>query len=98
MAKRRHYTLHHLMKFSPAQLILTFYLGAILMTTSILALPFFYQEGVNVPLVDVLFVSVSAISVTGLTTVPIGETFNRSEERRVGKECWLRWSLVDYIK
>ncbi|HLR65282.1 MAG TPA: TrkH family potassium uptake protein [Pseudogracilibacillus sp.] len=76
MAKRRHYTLHHLMKFSPAQLILTFYLGAILMTTSILALPFFYQEGVNVPLVDVLFVSVSAISVTGLTTVPIGETFN----------------------
>lgn len=76
MVKRGHYTFHNLMKFSPARLILTFYLGAILLTASVLAMPFFYKEGVNVPLIDVLFVSVSAISVTGLTTVSIGETFN----------------------
>lgn len=64
---------HH---FSPAQVLLTFYLMAVIFSTAILALPFNFIEGVQVPFIDILFTAVSAISVTGLSTIVIADTFN----------------------
>ncbi|MFB4169517.1 TrkH family potassium uptake protein [Virgibacillus sp. JSM 102003] len=63
-------------KLSPVQLILLFYLIAVIISTIMLALPVAHQDGVNIPFIDVLFTAVSAISVTGLSTITIAETFS----------------------
>ncbi|ASN05934.1 TrkH family potassium uptake protein [Virgibacillus necropolis] len=65
-------------KLSPVQLILLFYCVAIVVSTVILALPFAHEEGVDASFIDLLFIAVSAISVTGLTPISISETFNTS--------------------
>lgn len=58
------------------QLIVMFYLLAILISTLILSVPFFLREGVTVSMIDTMFTAISAISVTGLTVIPITETYN----------------------
>ncbi|KUP08901.1 ATP synthase [Bacillus coahuilensis m2-6] len=63
-------------KFTPAQLIGTYYFIAITVSTILLSLPFAHQEGVDLSFIDVLFTGVSAISVTGLTVINTAETFN----------------------
>ncbi|WP_404452421.1 TrkH family potassium uptake protein [Virgibacillus necropolis] len=63
-------------KLSPVQLILFFYCVAVLVSTCILAMPIAHEGGVDASLIDILFVAVSAISVTGLTPISISETFN----------------------
>ncbi|HEY4602347.1 MAG TPA: TrkH family potassium uptake protein [Cerasibacillus sp.] len=63
-------------KLSPFQIILFFYMIAIIFSTLLLSLPFAYREGMNPAFIDVLFVAVSAISVTGLTPISIADTFN----------------------
>lgn len=63
-------------KRTPAQLILIFYIVAVTISAIILQFPIFLKEDVQLPTIDALFVSVSALSVTGLTTVSIGDTFN----------------------
>lgn len=61
---------------SPVQLIFLFYFIAVIAATVLLALPAAHQEGVTLPFIDVLFTAVSALSVTGLSTVTIAETFS----------------------
>lgn len=61
---------------SPAQILLSFYLIAIVCSTLALSLPFVYKQNVNVAFIDILFTAVSAFSVTGLTTIDIAQTFN----------------------
>lgn len=61
---------------SPVQLILFFYCVAIIVSTCILAMPIAHQDGVDASIIDILFIAVSAISVTGLTPISIAETFN----------------------
>ncbi|QHT59977.1 hypothetical protein GXP70_08470 [Paenibacillus lycopersici] len=61
---------------SPAQLISGAYFIVIVLTALLLMLPISWREGATVSPLDALFTSVSAISVTGLTTVSTGETFN----------------------
>src|SRR5699024_9823300 len=56
-------------------LLLLFYILAIVFSTSILLLPIAYKDGVHVPFMDILFVSVSALSFTGLTPISVSETF-----------------------
>ncbi|PAV28795.1 Ktr system potassium uptake protein D [Virgibacillus profundi] len=63
-------------KLSPVQILLFFYLIAVLSSTGIMALPVAYQEGVDVAFIDVLFTSVSALSVTGLSTITIADTLS----------------------
>lgn len=63
-------------KLSPVQLILFFYCIAVLVSSAILSLPFTHEEGVDVSFIDILFTAVSAISVTGLSSISISETFN----------------------
>src|SRR5699024_3119201 len=63
-------------RLSPSQLLLLFYLIAIIISTIILSFPVAYKKGVDVPFIDTLFVAVSALSVTGLTPISIVDTFS----------------------
>ncbi|GAA4079779.1 TrkH family potassium uptake protein [Amphibacillus indicireducens] len=61
---------------SPVKLIVLFYFLAILISTAILNVPLFWQEGQTLSLFDSLFTAISAISVTGLSVIPIDQVFN----------------------
>lgn len=61
---------------SAIRLIVLFYLLAIMFSMGLLGLPFFHAEGVELSFIDLLFTTVSAISVTGLTVVSTADTFN----------------------
>ncbi|TMN23417.1 TrkH family potassium uptake protein [Lentibacillus cibarius] len=63
-------------QLSPVQLIFLFYFIAVIVSTAVLALPAAHQDGVHPPLIDILFTAVSALSVTGLSTLSIADTFN----------------------
>ncbi|CAM3681199.1 TrkH family potassium uptake protein [Mesobacillus zeae] len=62
-------------RLSPAQMIMLYYLVAVLISTLMLSLPVCIKEGEKLSFADALFTSVSAVSVTGLSTVNISETF-----------------------
>lgn len=62
-------------KFSPARLIVTYYLVAIIISVILLSLPFVYVDGVHVSFIDTLFTAVSAVSVTGLTVINLSEVY-----------------------
>lgn len=61
---------------SPSQLIVSFYLIAVLISVGLLSLPITLKPGVEWEFIDVLFTAVSAISVTGLTVVSTPDTFS----------------------
>src|SRR5690625_504425 len=65
--------IHHL---TPARMLLLFYFIALVISTAILSLPVAYKRGVTEPFIDVLFTAVSALSVTGLTTFSVSDTFS----------------------
>src|SRR5699024_4522335 len=67
---------HWLRHLSAVQLLLSFYFLAILASTLLLLLPVAYLPGVSVQFIDVLFTAVSALSVTGLSTITIAESFS----------------------
>lgn len=52
------------------------FLTAIALGTVLLLMPWFWQEGQNPGIVDACFLATSAICVTGLTPVNVGETLN----------------------
>ncbi|CDQ19964.1 potassium uptake protein, TrkH family [Halobacillus karajensis] len=61
---------------SPFQLIALYYMVAVTIASILIALPVAHRDGVDLAFIDVLFTAVSAVSVTGLTTVPTAETFS----------------------
>ncbi|KGX86909.1 TrkH family potassium uptake protein [Pontibacillus litoralis] len=61
---------------SPVQLIVLFYGFAVLLACVLLGLPVAHKDGVDLELIDLIFTSVSAVSVTGLSTVSIADTFS----------------------
>lgn len=61
---------------SPVQVLLLFYLIAVIVSTILLALPVAYQPGVKIPFIDILFTAVSALSVTGLSSITISDTLS----------------------
>ncbi|MBN8209154.1 TrkH family potassium uptake protein [Bacillus sp. NTK071] len=63
-------------ELSSVQLIVLFYLAAVVLSTVLLSLPIAHQKGVNWSFIDALFTAVSAISVTGLTVVSTADTFS----------------------
>ncbi|SHG90622.1 TrkH family potassium uptake protein [Virgibacillus chiguensis] len=63
-------------KLSPVQILLLFYFFAVLFSTVILSLPIAHQDGVEIPFIDVLFTAVSALSVTGLSSIPVADTLS----------------------
>ena len=62
-------------KLSPAQIIVIFYLVAVVIAVGLLSLPIALKEGVEWTFLDVLFTAVSAVSVTGLSVVQTTDTF-----------------------
>lgn len=65
-----------LLQLSSVQLIVLLYIIVMLVSSLLLMMPFSLKEGVKISFIDALFVAVSAVSVTGLTTVPISDTFS----------------------
>ncbi|MFC0189871.1 TrkH family potassium uptake protein [Fictibacillus aquaticus] len=57
-------------------LIIIFYLISVIVATGLLSLPGLHREGTDAAFIDILFTAVSAVSVTGLTSLSIAETFN----------------------
>src|SRR5690625_511629 len=67
---------HWINKLSPVQILLFFYFMAVLLSTVVLALPIAHQPGVSIPFIDILFTAVSALSVTGLSSISIADTLS----------------------
>ena len=61
---------------TPVQLLILFYIIAVVFSTVLLSLPIAYKDNVSIPFIDILFTAVSALSVTGLSTISIADTFN----------------------
>ncbi|TYR80320.1 TrkH family potassium uptake protein [Priestia megaterium] len=61
---------------SSAQIIVTFYLTAVTVGFLLLSIPAALKPGVELALIDRLFIAVSAVSVTGLTPVSTLDTFS----------------------
>jgi Trk-type K+ transport system membrane component len=72
----RRKSLRWLNELSPFQLIAVYYLFAVTISSILIALPVAHQPGVDMAFIDILFTAVSAVSVTGLTTVPVADTFS----------------------
>lgn len=60
---------------TPFQLLLMYYFFAILFAFILFRLPWVHKEGIEISLLDSLFTAVSAVSVTGLTTINIAESY-----------------------
>ncbi len=55
---------------------MTYYLLAVIVSTIIISMPIFHEDGVHLSFIDAMFTAVTSVSVTGLTSVSIVETFN----------------------
>lgn len=64
--------------FSSIQMIVFYYLLMIILSIGLFYLPIFRVPGNHVPFIDLVFLAISTVSVTGLTTVPITEVFNHN--------------------
>src|SRR5699024_7760595 len=58
------------------QLIFFFYLLAVIFSTLLLVLPVAHQPNADLSFTDILFTAVSALSVTGLTTISIADSLS----------------------
>lgn len=63
----------YLLGHSPAQVAILVFVGAVLVFTALLMLPASSANGTPTPLPDALFTAVSAVTVTGLTSVDTSE-------------------------
>ncbi|PLT30533.1 TrkH family potassium uptake protein [Peribacillus deserti] len=63
-------------RLNPAQLIIMYYVISVTISTILLSLPISLKPGVKWEFIDVLFMAVSAVSVTGLSVVDVSQTFN----------------------
>jgi len=68
--------INKLHRVSPVRTIFLFYFLAVMFSTILLLMPIAYQDGVKVSFIDTLFTAVSAVSVTGLSTITISETYS----------------------
>lgn len=65
-----------LQNLTPVQVVILSYFFSILVFSILFSLPITHQPGVHLSYLDALFTATSALSVTGLTVVSTGETFN----------------------
>ncbi len=63
-------------QLKPVQMLFIFYFALVIISTMLLSLPISQQEGVDLPFIDVLFTAVSAVSVTGLSTISIADSLS----------------------
>lgn len=65
-----------LQSLTPVQLIVSYYFLAVTFSVILLSLPVAHKPGVEWTFIDGLFTAVSAVSVTGLTSISIADTFS----------------------
>ncbi|MEH7500475.1 potassium transporter TrkG [Neobacillus drentensis] len=63
-------------EISTIQLIVIFYLSALIISTLLLKIPIAHRANVSLSFIDAMFTSASAISVTGLSVISIKDTFS----------------------
>ncbi|MFS0644619.1 TrkH family potassium uptake protein [Siminovitchia sp. 179-K 8D1 HS] len=63
------------LSLTPFRLLVTYYLLAVAVVSLLLSLPVARQNGADWSAMDAVFVAASSVSVTGLTTVDLAETF-----------------------
>lgn len=63
-------------RFSSIQIIVFYYLAMTVLSLILFYLPIFREPGSHVPFLDMVFMAISTISVTGLTTFDINSIFN----------------------
>ncbi|AIM15335.1 TrkH family potassium uptake protein [Neobacillus sp.] len=63
-------------KISTFQLIVIFYLSALIISTLLLMIPFAHRPNVHLSFIDAMFTAASAISVTGLNVISVKDTFS----------------------
>lgn len=63
-------------RFSSIQIIVFYYLAMTILSLILFHLPIFREPGSHVPFLDMVFMAISTISVTGLTTFDINSVFN----------------------
>ncbi|WP_059172419.1 TrkH family potassium uptake protein [Bacillus sp. FJAT-27445] len=63
-------------RLSSVQIIVLYYLSAIIVSTFLLMMPITQKENVKLPFIDALFTAVSAVSVTGLSTISLHEVLS----------------------
>jgi potassium uptake TrkH family protein len=63
-------------EMSTFQLIIIFYLSALIISTLLIKLPIALQPGVKLSFIDAMFTAASAISVTGLSVISVKDTFS----------------------
>ncbi|NYE04663.1 Trk-type K+ transport system membrane component [Bacillus niacini] len=63
-------------ELSTIQLIVIFYLSALIISTLLLKIPLAHRENASISYIDALFTSASAVSVTGLSVISLKDTFN----------------------
>jgi Trk-type K+ transport system membrane component len=61
------------MRITSVQMLVLFYFAAVIISTLLLLLPITLKDGAELSLLDALFISASAVSVTGLSTVSLTE-------------------------
>jgi Trk-type K+ transport system membrane component len=61
------------MRVTSVQMLVLFYFAAVILSTVLLLLPITLKDGAVLSLLDALFISASAVSVTGLSTVSLTE-------------------------
>lgn len=61
---------------SSIQVIVFYYIVMTVVSLGLFSLPFFREPGSHVAFIDLFFMAVSTVSVTGLTTFPINDVFN----------------------
>ncbi|WP_040979806.1 TrkH family potassium uptake protein [Oceanobacillus jeddahense] len=74
--KKTHNKYKSIRKWNPFQLLLFYYIAAIALSTGLLSLPVSHQPEINIPFIDIIFTAVSAISVTGLSTISIADSLS----------------------
>ena len=62
--------------FSSIQIIVFYYVLMTIVSLGLFYIPIFRQPDSHVPFVDMLFMAISTVSVTGLTTFDISSVFN----------------------
>ncbi|MFD2043927.1 TrkH family potassium uptake protein [Ornithinibacillus salinisoli] len=61
---------------SPVRMIFLFYFLAAVISTALLSLPVAKQDGVHIDFIDTIFTAISALSVTGLSTITIADSLS----------------------
>ena len=63
----------NLTRLSAAQIIVFYYLVAVVFSTILLELPITQKQHADLELIDAVFISISAVTVTGLTTIDVSQ-------------------------